>query len=37
VDKRIPTKILLYDPKGCVCKIDFTCTLALNQRSKSSI
>jgi hypothetical protein len=28
--KIIPTKISLYDPKGCVCKIDFTFTLALN-------
>jgi hypothetical protein len=35
--KRFPTNILLYDPKDCVCKIDLTCILALNQRSKSSI
>jgi hypothetical protein len=30
-------KILLYNPKGCVCKIDLTFTLALRKRSKSSI
>jgi hypothetical protein len=31
------TKSLLYNPRGCVCKIDLTFTLALNQISKSSI
>jgi hypothetical protein len=31
------TKPLLYNPSGCVCKIDLTSTLALNQRSKSCI
>jgi hypothetical protein len=35
--KRFSTKMLLYDPKDFVCKIDLTSTLALNQRSKSSI
>jgi hypothetical protein len=31
------TKSLLYNPRGCVCKIYLTFTLALKQRSKSSI
>jgi hypothetical protein len=35
--KRFLTKILLYDPKGCVCKIYLTFTLALKQKCKSNI
>jgi hypothetical protein len=31
------TKSLLHNPRGCVCKIYLTFTLALKQRSKSSI
>ena len=30
------TKSLLYNPRGCVCKIYLTFTLALKQKSKSS-
>jgi hypothetical protein len=35
--KRFSTKILLYNPKDCACKIYLTFTLALKQRCKSSI
>jgi hypothetical protein len=31
------TKSLLYNTRGCVCKVYLTFTLALKQRSKSSI
>jgi hypothetical protein len=37
IDRDNPTKTLLYNPKGCVCKTYLTFTLPLKQICKSSI